>query len=358
MTESLQHERFLRLALEQALLRKGACAPNPSVGAVLVQGARVLASGYHLGPGHAHAEQVVLSQAAHDWGSLEAATLYVTLEPCNHWGRTPPCVDAIIASKVKRVVFAHKDGNPVVAEGQTSTLLARHGIEVIEYPLPEIQEFYASYGFWTLNRRPWVSAKLALSLDGKIAGTSGRPVWLSNEDCHVFTHQQRRRSDWILTSAQTILKDNPRLTVRLDGQEEGKPLAILDRSLRLTHQAQVFSKASRVRLYYDAHLTVTQPIPQVEYVPVSVQDDRLVLPAILDDLGQQGAHDVWLEAGGVLFTAFHLAGLVQRTYLYLTPRVLGEDAVDAYRDKAVFQRQHSVSWRVLQDNVLLTLHWE
>lgn len=350
----MNHEQFLRAALAQARLGRGKCAPNPSVGAVAVQGEKILAQGYHEGSGKAHAEQVVLSQLS----KVSNVTLYVTLEPCNHWGKTPPCVDAIVAYGIQRVVYGFKDPNGIVAKNNTPALLRAKGIEVLFFPLPEINEFYESYVYWLKYQRPWVNVKLALSLDGKIAGTSGTPIWLSNEACEAFTHEHRWQSDWILTTAQTVQKDDPLLTARLHGEEQGKKLAILDRTLRLTQTARLFDKAEKVMVFYDVALTVKSPIPGCEYVPISCKDNKLELNAILAVLGEKaGAHEIWVEAGGILFTALHLAGLVQRTYLYLTTQVLGEDAVDAYRDKAVFQRQHSVSWRILNDNALLTLDW-
>ena len=350
----MRHETFLRLALESAKVARGRCAPNPSVGAVAVRGEQILATGYHEGPGSAHAEQMTLAKLP---GQLTDVTLYVTLEPCNHWGRTPPCVDAIIQSGIQRVVYGFADCNPIVAKRNTPALLREQGIEVIFFPLTEINEFYESYAYWIAHQRPWINAKLGLSLDGKIAGSGGQSLWLSNHACSQFTHAHRKKTDWVLTSAQTVIHDDPRLTVRLNGQEQGKKLAILDRQLRLPSTARLFEKAEKILIFYDEGLTVTHAHPLCEYIPMPVEDKRLDLNFIVNSLGQLGAHDVWLEAGGDLFTAFHLAGLVQRTYLYLTPHVLGVGAIDAYRDKAVFQRQHSVSWRVLDDNVLLTLNW-
>jgi diaminohydroxyphosphoribosylaminopyrimidine deaminase / 5-amino-6-(5-phosphoribosylamino)uracil reductase len=353
----MNHKRYLRMALEQARLGRGKCAPNPSVGAVAVQGEQILAQGYHEGPGKAHAEQVVLSQLP---VQLPHVTLYVTLEPCNHWGRTPPCVNAIIDYGIECVVYGFKDPNLIVAQNDTPALLKAKGIEVIFCPLPEINVFYESYVYWVKYQRPWVSVKLALSLDGKIAGTSGKPIWLSNDACGEFTHEHRWQSDWILTTAHTVHKDDPLLTARLHGQEKGKKLAILDRQLSLSKSARLFEKAEKVMIFYDSALSLDPQYSKradCEYIPISCKDEKLDLSAVLAVLGQLGAHEIWVEAGGILFTSLHLAGLVQRTYLYLTTQVLGEDAVDAYRDKAVFQRQHSVSWRILNDNALLTLDW-
>ena len=167
------HSLFLKLALDQAQLGRGHCAPNPSVGAVAVQAGRVLAVGHHLGPGTPHAEQVVLSQLPR--GLLDV-TLYVTLEPCNHWGRTPPCVDAISQYGIQRVVYAFADPNPIVQANQTPALLRANGVEVCHESVPEINAFYESYRYWLATKRPWVTVKLAQSLDGMIAAAHYRPV--------------------------------------------------------------------------------------------------------------------------------------------------------------------------------------
>jgi diaminohydroxyphosphoribosylaminopyrimidine deaminase/5-amino-6-(5-phosphoribosylamino)uracil reductase len=187
------HEQFLLVALEQAWLGRGFCAPNPSVGAVAVQNGKIIAQAWHQSAGKPHAEQLVLSQLPTNQNDI---TLYVTLEPCNHWGKTPPCVDAIIQYGIKRVVYAYSDPNPVVAANKTPHLLEQHGIEVVHHPLPVINDFYHSYRHWSTTKRPFLTAKMAQTFDGKIAGPEGERVTLSNSLCSEFTHKYplKRRS--------------------------------------------------------------------------------------------------------------------------------------------------------------------
>lgn len=348
------HRHFMLEALNQAWLGRGNCAPNPSVGAIAVSGDDILAKAYHQGVGKPHAERMVLQQLS---GISEGITLYVTLEPCNHWGRTPPCVEAIIHAGVSRVVYAYSDPNPLVATNNTPSLLSAKGIEVIHYPMPEIDSFYQSYQHWLLKQKPWVTVKLAQSLDGKIAGEHGQPLQLSNQECSKFTHEHRLHSDIILTTANTILQDNPRMDVRLPDIRQNKTIAIIDSRLRLTEKAGIFSTAAHCHIYHDARYPIINPIANVQYHAVAGNDDGLDLAFIIHHLGQLGCHDLWVEAGGRLFSALHTMGLVDRTFLYIVPKVLGETAVNGYHGDLVFKRKHHLSWEAKSDNMLLCLDW-
>ena len=183
------HETFLLAALEQAQMGKGFCAPNPSVGAVAVDKCgNIIAKAYHKGAGHAHAEQLVIDDIEKHHTDI---TLYVTLEPCNHWGKTPPCVDAISKSCISRVIYAYADPNPVIRANNTPKILHDRHIEVIHHPLSAINAFYESYHYWTKTNLPLVTIKMAQSLDGKIASVHGQPIKISNDACDLLTHQYR-----------------------------------------------------------------------------------------------------------------------------------------------------------------------
>ncbi|ASQ46146.1 Riboflavin biosynthesis protein RibD [Legionella clemsonensis] len=342
-------------ALEQAWLGRGTCAPNPSVGAVAVHRGEIIARAWHPGAGNPHAEQLVLQQVPEN---LRDVTLYVTLEPCNHWGRTPPCVEAIIQRNIAQVVYGFSDPNPLVAANDTPKLLQNAGLEVLHYPLKEIDSFYQSYRYWTLTKKPWVTAKIAQTLDGKIAGVNGIPCQLSNVDCNEFTHQKRLYTDIILTTAKTIIKDNPRLNVRLKDKTYSKPLAIIDRSLSLTGKEEIFSTATHCHIFYQEGYSVKMPLPKCSYHAVPVKNKQLNLKAVIYHLGRLGFHDVWVEAGGILFSALHRENLVQRTYLYLVPTVLGENTTPAFCGDFVFTRKKRVSWEVKADNVIACLDWQ
>jgi diaminohydroxyphosphoribosylaminopyrimidine deaminase/5-amino-6-(5-phosphoribosylamino)uracil reductase len=349
------HNYFMLAALEQAWLGRGICAPNPSVGAVAVRNGEIIARAWHQGAGTAHAEWLLLQ---HIPPGLDNVILYVTLEPCNHWGKTPPCATAIIEHGIAEVVFGFYDPNPVVAANHTVKILQSAGIGVLHFPLPEINDFYQSYCYWMRTKKPWVTAKLAQSFDGKIAEENGRKCQLSNAACAEFTHQQRQRADVILTTAKTILADSPQLNVRLDGEEHGKSLAILDRRLMLSKQTVAIHKASHCHIFYDGRYEVSTPLPNSTYYAVKGREGLLDLTSVIEQLGALGFHDVWVEAGGMLFSALHRLNLVQRTYLYLVPEILGDNTTPAFYGKALFAKKKAVSWQIKADNIIACLDWE
>ncbi|AHE66990.1 bifunctional diaminohydroxyphosphoribosylaminopyrimidine deaminase/5-amino-6-(5-phosphoribosylamino)uracil reductase RibD [Legionella oakridgensis] len=349
------HKQFLLAALEQALHGRGFCAPNPSVGAVAVQNGTIIAQARHHGAGTPHAEQLLLNQLP---ANLTDITLYVTLEPCNHWGRTPPCVDAIINYGVKRVVYGYSDPNPIVAANETPKRLQEKNIEVIHYPLPEIDEFYLSYHRWMVTGLPWVTAKIAQTLDGKIAGKEGKRVLLSNSLCSEFTHQKRLQSDVILTTARTINQDDPLLNVRLSDGHISKPIAIIDGKGILNPKAKLFAAAKQCHIYYNKHHQINKHCPNSSYYGIPTQHDEIDLMAVIKHLGEIGYHDVWVEAGGRLFSALHRLGLVQRSYIYIVPSLLGESATTGYPNEDIFTRAKTVTWQPMGDNMIVSLEWQ
>ncbi len=349
------HEQFLLAALDQAWLGRGSCAPNPSVGAVAVHNGQIIAQTWHRGAGTPHAESLLLAELPKN---LSDITLYVTLEPCNHWGKTPPCIDAIIDYGILRVVYGYKDPNPAVMANNTPELLAEKGVEVIHWPLAAIDAFYQSYQHWTATHQPWVTAKIAQSMDGKIAGPGGVRVEISNAECAKFTHLQRLHSDLILTSARTVNQDNPRLTARLNQDEVAKPVAILDAHLTLNSEASLLKTASHCHIYYDERHNPPVELDHCTYYPMPTKGDKLRLDVIIQHLGGLGYHDVWVEAGGVLFSALHQAGLVNQTYIYISSAVLGNKAVSAYHQADIFNHASQLRWQPMGDNVLASLAWE
>ena len=349
------HKHFLLAALEQARLGRGHCAPNPAVGAVAVYNDQIVAQAFHSGAGLPHAERELLQQLPE---VCTDTVIYVTLEPCNHWGRTPPCVDGLIERRVHTVVFAYRDPNPLVADNNTTKRLQAQGIQVVYYPVSEIDAFYESYAYWLRTGLPWVTVKMAQTFDGHIAGPQGQPVMLSNLSCANFTHQQRAWADVILTTAQTINQDDPALNVRQLGETHAKVVAILDRQGRLNPDAKIFSTSKRCLIYHEAIYPVHQLLSnRCDLFCTPSQASGLDLLDVLRHLGQLGFHDVWVEAGATLFRALHRERLVNRTYLYLVPRVLGTEAIALYQDLDIFEHGHQVQWRVMDDNVMAIFNW-
>jgi diaminohydroxyphosphoribosylaminopyrimidine deaminase/5-amino-6-(5-phosphoribosylamino)uracil reductase len=354
MNGLIMHQRFLLAALDQASLGRGLCAPNPSVGAVAVHEGKIIAQSWHRGAGTPHAEQLLLAQLPKN---ISEITLYVTLEPCNHWGKTPPCVDAIINYGIKRVVFAYRDPNPLVSNNNTPRLLSEKGIEVLHYPLAEIDAFYQSYRHWLLTQKPWVTMKIAHSLDGKIAGPNAERVQLSNALCAEFTHQLRLKSDIILTSARTVNQDNPLMNARVSGDLIPKTVAIIDSHGCLRKDAKILSTAKHCHIFYDQTQAPPQKHPKCTYHPIQAIHGLLDLEAIILHLGDLGYHDVFVEVGGTLFSGFHQAHLVNKTYLYIVPRVLGDSALSLYHYPDLFNQAYKISWQAMGDNMIACIDW-
>lgn len=349
------HKQFLLKALEQASLGRGMCCPNPSVGAIAVQDNIIIAQAWHHGAGTPHAEKLLLAQIPK---FSSGVTIYVTLEPCNHWGKTPPCVDAIIEHGIERVVYAYKDPNPIVALNNTPNLLKKNGVDVIYYNVSEIDEFYNSYQYWITTKKPWVSAKIAQTFDGKIADNAGPRLILSNAKCKRFTHEQRLNTDVILTTAKTVNLDNPLLNARIDGKSYAKDVAIIDARLELNQSAKLFSSAKHCHIYYDASLLPPKEKKNCSFYGVEAKKGQLDLKKIICHLGSIGYHDVFVEAGGKLFSVLHRERLVNRTFIYLVPKVLKESAVAAYRDESLLQGFSAISWQAMDDNMIATIDWD
>jgi diaminohydroxyphosphoribosylaminopyrimidine deaminase/5-amino-6-(5-phosphoribosylamino)uracil reductase len=335
---SFEDSEYLQQALDEAYRGRGRCAPNPAVGAVVVVDGVVRGRGYHEGPGHAHAEVVALQLAGE---RAEGADLFVTLEPCSHWGRTPPCTEAIISSGVKRVVYAYPDPNPRVSGGGAG-ILTQAGIEVVHCPLAEVNQFYHSYHHWLVKGQATLTAKLAMSLDGKIAGYSGEPLAISSEDCREFTHQGRSQSDALLTTIKTLQADNPQFNVRLGDEITSKKLYVLDTRLEFSPQLQVMQTAESIVLFHGPAVSAEKREALLDLgvdcvvLPVSEGTTHLDWQAILTYLGEADLHDVWLEAGGHCLQSALKAKVITRLLLYVAPLYLGDQARSGFTEPMDF----------------------
>ncbi len=347
----MSHRQFLLKALELAKTGKGCCAPNPAVGAVIVKNHEVIASSYHQGPGHQHAEVVALKQLSYP---LTEATLYVSLEPCNHWGKTPPCVDEIIRSGIKQVVWAYRDPNPEVASKNTQVLLEQSGISCHYLPQPEINDFYQDYQYWIETKKPYALMKIAQSLDGKIAKANQERVFLTSDRVNVFTHQHRKAADVLLTTAKTIQCDNPQFNVRLDNQVVKNPLVVLDKSLSLHRDYQVFQTAKRCIIFHDEAISAKKSYPvNSVLVPTPLVDERLDIEFILKSLGEHGFHRVWIEVGGECFTSFLIQDVINEAYVYVCPVWLGDKALSAYQDEHTYLlKNNQINWEVIDTTAI------
>ncbi|MEY8878532.1 MAG: bifunctional diaminohydroxyphosphoribosylaminopyrimidine deaminase/5-amino-6-(5-phosphoribosylamino)uracil reductase RibD [Leptothrix sp. (in: b-proteobacteria)] len=327
----LRHMQAALALAEQAI---GLTEPNPRVGCVLVaQDGRVIGRGHTQQAGGPHAEVMALreARAQPDGGAaLRGATAYVTLEPCAHHGRTPPCCDALIEAGVGRVVAALRDPNPLVA-GQGRARLAAAGIAVSCGLLAEpARELNIGFLSRMQRGRPWLRMKLAASLDGRTALPDGTSQWITSAPARADGHAWRRRAGALLTGSGTVLADDPRLDVRLIETPRQPLRVVLDRQLRTPPGARILQPPGATLIYTDAAsaesttATTLAALPGVTLQPVACgADGRLDLAAVLADLGRRGVNELHVEAGQHLSGAFVQAGLVDELLLYLAPKLLG-----------------------------------
>lgn len=321
---SADDHRHMAQALRLAERGAYTTRPNPMVGCVIVRDGEVVGEGFHQRAGGPHAEVFALRDAG---ARARGATAYVTLEPCAHFGRTPPCALALIEAGVTRVVAAMADPFPQV-NGGGFALLREAGIEV-RSGLMDAQARVLNRGF--LSRvergRPWLRVKLGASLDGRTALSSGESKWITGAAARHDVQRWRARAGAILTGAGTVLADDPSLTVRLDdGSDVVPPLrVVLDAQLRTLQRAKVRDGAAPT-LYLHAPGLAPPPLPGAEFAAVAMQSGRLDLAAVLRLLAERGVNEVQVEAGAILVGALLRAGLVDEVLLYLAPLLLGDAA--------------------------------
>lgn len=341
---SPQDQAYMRQALELASRATMATSPNPKVGCVLIKDGAVLGQGWTQPVGHAHAEVMALRDAATQGNQVRGATAYVTLEPCSHFGRTPPCANALIEAGVARVVAAVGDANPVVA-GRGFAMLRDAGIAV-EYGLFASEAREMNIGFFQRMEtgRPWVRLKMAASLDGYTALPNGHSQWITDVAAREDGHRWRARADAILTGIGTVLVDDPQLNVRLpevDSLDVHQPRkVIVDSQLRTPVAAKLFQTGSTT--IYHAASDVTREAAlkavgaQLHCMPENNLENTLDTPsdkkvrvdlsALITALGHQQVNELHVEAGAKLSGALIQAGCVDELLLYLAPKLLGKGA--------------------------------
>ena len=312
--------RALRLA-ERGLYTT---TPNPRVGCVLVQDGHVVGEGWHERAGEPHAEIHALRQAgtrAHD------ATAYVTLEPCSHHGRTPPCADALIQARVKRVVVALRDPNPLVA-GQGLARLQQAGIHV-QTGLLESEAIELNRGFVArmLSGRPWIRTKLAMSLDGRTALNNGVSQWITGEAARLEGQKLRARACAVMTGSGTVLADNPQLTVRAFDTERQPLRVVIDSRLQTPLEAQILTQGETLIVTASDELSKIKALQDrgIEVIRCAAgnQVDLLGTVALL---AERGCNELMVEAGAVLNGALLQAGLIDEIIIFQAPLLLGDSA--------------------------------
>lgn len=328
MTDSFSAADHTHMAHALRLAERGlyTTQPNPRVGCVIARGDEVVGTGFHQRAGEPHAEVYALREAG---GRASGATAYVTLEPCAHHGRTPPCADALVAAGVGRVVIAAEDPFPQV-DGRGVGKLRAAGIAVESGLMREAARALNCGFFSRLERgRPFVRVKMAMSLDGRTALASGESKWITGAAARADVQRWRARSSAILTGSGTVLADDPRLTVRLPDDAEFLPplRVLLDRQLRTPAGSHVLDGSAPTLVLHGAAPSCSDDrFTQVERVALATQGDVLDLRAVLALLAGRGCNEVQVEAGPTLCGALFAAGLVDELLLYVAPLLLGDGA--------------------------------
>ena len=313
-------------ALQLAARGLTTTTPNPRVGCVVVREGKIIGEGWHVRAGEPHAEINALQHAAE---AARGATAYVTLEPCNHHGRTPPCVDALLAAGVRRVVVAMQDPNPLVG-GRGLARLAAAGVAV-ESGLLESAARELNLGFVSrmTRGRPWVRLKVAASLDGKTALESGESQWITGADARRDGHAWRARSCAILTGAGTVRDDNPALTVREVACERVPLRVVADSDLNTPTDARLFDGAGPVLVFHastDAGREAALQAVGAQTIACPNDAGKVDLPQMLAELAARGVNELLVEGGARLNGAFLAAGCVDELLIYLAPTLLGTQA--------------------------------
>lgn len=357
----MAEEQFMKRAIELAKQGGGWTAPNPLVGAVVVKNGRVIGEGYHRKYGELHAERNALAACTED---PAGATLYVTLEPCCHYGKTPPCTEIIIEKKIAKVVIGSRDPNPKVA-GKGARILQEHGIEVVEDYMRETCDALNPVFFhYITTKTPYVVLKFAMTLDGKIATRTGASKWITGEAARNHVHQLRGRYAGILAGIGTVLADDPMLNCRIDGAHQ--PLRIiLDSHLRIPMGSRLVRSAKEYPLLIVCNESTrdreegTNRIQKLEEAGAKVwtlpeKNGHPDLNVLMQRLGEEKIDSVLIEGGGTVNEAALKAHIVHHVYAYIAPKIFGgEDAKTPVEGSGIRLPQECANLRLAKITVLL-----
>lgn len=323
---SKDDEKWMKRALLLASKAKGMTSPNPMVGAVIVKNGIVVGEGYHERAGEAHAEIVAIKRA----GELaRGSTLYVNLEPCTHYGKTPPCVPAIIGSGINRVVIGIEDPNPLI-RGEGIRRLRQAGIEVelgiLEDKSKKLNEAFFKY---IIKKEPFVILKIASTLDGKIAMSDGESKWITGDKARRFVHLLRSQVDATLVGIGTILKDNPLLTSRIKGGKD--PIRIvLDSQLKIPDEANVLISNPEKTIIATTNLASKEKIEKFQDKGIKIlclepKEGRVNLKHLLTELGKMNITSIMVEGGSRVNGSFFDEGLIDKMILFISTKLIGND---------------------------------
>ena len=357
--------RFMKVALKLAKKRKGLTHPNPTVGAVIVKDGKVIGKGYHKKVGMPHAEVEAINDALSKGYSLENSTIYITLEPCCHHGKTPPCTDAIIRHKIKNVVVATLDPNPLVT-GKGIEILKSKGINVYTGVLEkEARRLNEDFFIFIKKKRPFIHLKVAQTLDGKIATFTGSSKWTTEEKSREYAHLLRKHSSAVMVGINTVLKDNPSLTVR-HLKTEKQPIRILiDKDLKTPKDFNIFNSDAKTIIFVSEELNKEKlneyESSHIEFVKLPLLNGKFKLSDILEELYKRDIMHILVEGGSNLITGFLKENLFDKLSIFIAPKIIGEEGISSvgklnidYIPNAIKLKREKV--RIFDEDVYLELY--
>ncbi|WP_456395392.1 bifunctional diaminohydroxyphosphoribosylaminopyrimidine deaminase/5-amino-6-(5-phosphoribosylamino)uracil reductase RibD [Desulfurobacterium sp.] len=322
----MNDDKYMEIAIEEALRGKGKTLPNPSVGAVIVKNGKIISTGFHEKAGMPHAEAVAIEKAGKN---ARNATLYVTLEPCNHYGRTPPCTEKIIEAGIKRVVIGVKDPNPVASGGIER--LEKSGIKVtIGVKEKECRELIDDFTVLIKKERAFCSLKLAITLDGKIAKKDGSSKWITGEQSRQLVHRLRAIHNGVMVGVGTVLKDDPLLNVRLVSTEKQPKAVVVDTNLRIPVHARLVKERAKELVILTterALLSYKSGILKdlgVTLIPIEENKTGIKMESALKSLKEIGIYSIMCEGGSKLAYSLVDKNLIDKFYLFYAPKFFGE----------------------------------
>ncbi|HEU5140906.1 MAG TPA: bifunctional diaminohydroxyphosphoribosylaminopyrimidine deaminase/5-amino-6-(5-phosphoribosylamino)uracil reductase RibD [Bacillales bacterium] len=319
----MDHQDYMKLALQLAEGGKGQTSPNPVVGAIVVNNGRIVGMGAHLKAGEPHAEVHALNMAD---DKAKGSTVYVTLEPCSHYGKTPPCAELLIEKEVSRVFIATMDPNPQVS-GRGIEMLKKAGVEVLTGLLKEQADVLNEKFFhYMKTKTPFVTMKSAISLDGKIATATGESQWITGKEALYDVHRYREQHDAILVGVNTVIADNPKLTTRLSGGGKNPLRIILDHHLRTPYEANVVQDGEAETWIVAGRSVSEKKRSRYEQHGVkilSVSEEKIEILPLLKRLGSEGITSLFVEGGATVNDSFLRAGAAQEIVSYIAPKLIG-----------------------------------
>lgn len=340
---------FMNIALNLALKAKGNTSPNPMVGALVVKNGRIIGRGYHERAGLAHAEIIALNEAGKN---AKGATLYVTFEPCAHFGRTPPCVDSIIKSGIREVIIGMVDLNPL-NNGKGILMLKEGGIKVrvgfLEDKLKKINESFIKY---ITKKMPFVTVKVAESLDGRLATKTGDSKWITSDKSRALSHRMRQNYDAIMVGVNTVLRDNPKLDTWFSKKHPKK--IIVDSQLSVPQDANIFSGHSQVILVTlpakPGQETENRKIlsQKTKVLEVKEKAGQINLKDMLKKLAQLEITNILVEGGGTLNGSLFDEGLVDKVLFFISPKIIGgKDAIGSVMGRGISRMDKAIKLKDL-----------